>query len=127
MSGLDPVDLTAKLVRCASGVIWDVAVDLRVGSSTFGQWLGLELSDENLKQLLIPPEFAHGFVVLSEFADVQYRCTGYYEPASEGTIAWDDPEIAIEWPIDDPLLSQRDQNGMSLVTYAERPAFTHQQ
>ena len=128
LRGLHYQDMTApmgKLVRCTSGAIWDVAVDLRAGSSTFGQWVGLELSDENLKQLLIPVEFAHGFVVLSESADVQYKCTGYYEPASEGTIAWDDPELGIEWPVEDLSLSQRDQNGMSLSAYVEHPAFTY--
>ncbi len=128
LRGLHYQDLTApmgKLVRCSSGAIWDVAVDLRVGSPTFGKWVGMELTDENLTQLFIPPEFAHGFVVLSASADVQYKCTGYYTPASEGTIAWNDPEIAIEWPVNDPSLSQRDRGGMSLTTYAERPAFTY--
>ena len=128
LRGLHYQNLTApmgKLVRCSFGAIWDVAVDLRVGSPTFGKWVGMELSDENLKQLLIPAEFAHGFVVLSASADVQYKCTGYYTSAAEGTIAWDDPQLAIEWPVDDPSLSQRDRNGTSLAAYTERPAFRH--
>lgn len=128
LRGLHYQDMTApmgKLVRCTSGAIWDVAVDLRLGIPTFGQWVGLELSDQNLKQLLIPTGFAHGFVVISEFADVQYKCTGYYDPESEGTIAWDDPEIGIKWPVKAPSLSQRDQSGMSLSSYFEKPAFIY--
>jgi len=128
LRGLHYQDMTApmaKLVRCSSGAIWDVAVDVRAGSSTFGKWVGMELTDENLTQLFVPAEFAHGFVVLSESADVQYKCGGYYTPSAEGTIAWDDPELGIQWPVDAPSLSQRDRGGMSLAAYAERPAFTY--
>ena len=88
----------AKLVRCSAGAILDVLVDVRRGSPTFGQWEGFELSDENLRQLLCPVGFAHGFVVLSEVADVVYRCDAYYDPDSEGGIAHDDPELGIAWP-----------------------------
>jgi dTDP-4-dehydrorhamnose 3,5-epimerase len=88
----------AKLVRCGRGAILDVVVDIRRGSPTFGEWEAFELSDQNLRQLLSPVGFAHGFCVLSEVADVVYRCNAYYDPASEGGIAYDDPELAIAWP-----------------------------
>lgn len=113
-----------RLVRCTAGEIWDVAVDLRVGSPTFGSWFGLVLSAENKKQLLLSPEFAHGFAVLSDFAEVQYKCTGHHNPSAEATIAWDDPDVRIPWPITDPVLSDRDRNrGMSIKEYLKKPAF----
>lgn len=128
LRGLHYQDMTApmgKLVRCTSGAILDVAVDLRVGSPTFGQWVGAELTAENMRQIWVPEGFAHGFATLSEFAEVQYKCNGFYTPSSEGGIAWNDPDIAIDWPFDDPLLSGRDQNNMSLGQYLQAPAFHH--
>ena len=128
LRGMHYQDMTApmgKLVRCAGGRIFDVAVDLRVGSLTFGQWFGIELSPENMKQLMVPPGFGHGFVTLSDFAEVHYKCTGSYVPASEGTLAWNDPDVGIDWPIRDPILSKRDSNAMSLKDYLRRPAFTY--
>jgi dTDP-4-dehydrorhamnose 3,5-epimerase len=103
----------SKLVRCTSGLIWDVAVDIRQNSPTFKQWFGIELSAENHKQLFIPLGFAHGFCVLSDWAEVQYKCSSYYDPEKETGIAWNDPDIAIEWPIHEPLISERDVNNPS--------------
>jgi len=113
----------AKTIRCTAGAIFDVAVDLRVSSLTFGKWFGIELSADNKKQLYIPVGFAHGFATLSEFAEVQYKQTGYYTPSAEGTLAWNDPDIGIEWPFTDPILSKRDQKGVSLKRYLQSPAF----
>lgn len=87
-----------KIIRVAYGKIYDVAVDLRKGSVTFGQWHGMELSSENKKQLYIPEGFAHGFLVLSDYAEVCYQCTGFYVPGDEGGLAWNDPELGILWP-----------------------------
>ncbi|WP_448586842.1 dTDP-4-dehydrorhamnose 3,5-epimerase [Thermaurantiacus sp.] len=99
-----------KLVRVSRGRVFDVAVDIRRPSSTFGQWTGAELTDEGLEMLWIPPGFAHGFLVLSEVADVQYKCTTLWDPDSDRGIRWDDPAIGIAWPLDGeaPLLSPRD-------------------
>ena len=97
-----------KLIRVTSGVVFDVAVDVRIGSPTFSQWVGIELSEENNKQLYIPPGFAHGFCVTSESADFLYKCTEYYSPQSEHGILWSDPEIGIEWPGDNFIISDRD-------------------
>lgn len=113
----------AKLVRCTIGQIYDVAVDLRVGSPTFGKWVAVELSDENMKQVLVPPGFGHGFLTLSDVAEVQYKCTAYYTPEAEGVIAWNDPDLAISWPSCAPLLSARDRQGKSLQDYLKKPAF----
>lgn len=127
LRGLHYQDMTApmgKLVRCTQGAIFDVAVDVRVGSPTFGQWVGVELSAENFKQLWVPVGFAHGFVTLSEVAEVQYKCTNFYAPAAEGCIRWDDPQIGISWPVQAPLLSARDQHAHTLAEYARAPAFT---
>lgn len=124
--GLHYQDLTApmgKLVRCTVGEIFDVAVDLRMSSPTFAQWFGITLSADNKKQVYVPVGFAHGFATVSDVAEVQYKQTGYYAPASEGTIAWNDPELAIAWPVERPVLSRRDHNGMNLDSYRERPAF----
>ena len=126
LRGLHYQDMRApqtKLVRCTVGRVWDVAVDLRVGSPTFGQWVGVELSAENARQLLVPVGFGHGFAVLSEVAEVQYKCDGYYEPAAEGVIRWNDPDLGITWPLAQPILSPRDQNGMSLKEYLKAPKF----
>ena len=103
-----------KLVRVVQGEIFDVAVDIRAGSPTFGQWVGFYLNDENKQQLYVPEGFAHGFVVTSETAEVVYKCTSLYEPAQEGSLLWNDPKIGIEWPIDSPLLSAKDEAGVSL-------------
>lgn len=127
LRGLHYQDLTApqaKLVRCARGAVYDVAVDLRVGSATFGKWVGVELSDANMRQILVPVGFAHGFVVLSEVADLHYKCSSYYAPAAEGSVAWDDPDLAIRWPVDEPILSTRDRQAQSLRQYTANPAFT---
>jgi dTDP-4-dehydrorhamnose 3,5-epimerase len=99
-----------KLVRTARGHVFDVVVDIRRNSRYFGHWLGVELDDVMHRQLWIPPGFAHGFCVLSDEADVVYRCSSYYDAATERGIAWNDPDLAIEWPRHDWLLSTRDQN-----------------
>jgi len=105
-----------KLVRVVQGEVFDVAVDIRKGSKTYGQWVGEILSAENKKQLWIPAGLAHGFVVLSETAEFLYKTTDYYAPAHERCITWNDPELAIEWPIDGaPVLSAKDAAGMSLA------------
>ncbi|MGR3274579.1 dTDP-4-dehydrorhamnose 3,5-epimerase [Acaryochloris marina NIES-2412] len=97
-----------KLVRVSSGEVFDVAVDIRKGSPYFGQWFGEYLSSENNKQMYVPPGFAHGFCVLSETADFIYKCSDFYNPADEQGVAWDDPALAIDWPIDQPILSNKD-------------------
>ena len=100
----------AKLVRVLSGEVFDVAVDLRGGSETYGQWVGVVLSGENKKQFLIPRGFAHGFLVLSEKAEFAYKCDTYYHPEDEGGIIWNDPDIAIEWPeAGEIILSEKDK------------------
>ena len=101
-----------KLVRVVSGKVFDVAVDLRTGSATYGKWFGLELSGENKKMFYIPEGFAHGFVVLSDEAVFAYKCTDFYHPGDEGGILWNDPEIGVEWPIPEDMqltLSEKDQ------------------
>ncbi len=107
------VNPQGKLVRVARGRVFDVAVDIRRGSPTFGQWSGAILDDEAHRQLYIPPDFAHGFVVLSDTADFVYKCTQYYDPASELGIIWNDPDIAIDWPaeiLDAVVLSDKDRS-----------------
>ncbi|WP_434704606.1 dTDP-4-dehydrorhamnose 3,5-epimerase [Pseudomonas sp. Z1-12] len=104
-----------KLVRVTAGEVLDIAVDIRRSSPTFGQWAGVRLSAQNHRQLWIPPGFAHGFVVLSESADFLYKTTDYYAPPAERCIRWDDPQLAIDWALDDaPILSAKDQNGKAL-------------
>ncbi len=103
-----------KLVRTVQGEIFDVAVDIRDGSPTFGEWVGYYLNDENKQQLYVPEGFAHGFVVTSDTAEVVYKCTSLYAPEQEGSVLWNDPEIGIEWPIDAPLLSAKDEVGQLL-------------
>lgn len=104
-----------KLVRVVSGEIFDIAVDIRKSSPTFGQWVGAALSNENKKQMWIPPGFAHGFLVLSDFAEVLYKTTDFYAPEHECCIRWDDPDIGIEWPLKgSPTLSHKDQQGALL-------------
>ena len=114
-----PPSKQGKLIRCTSGEIFDVVVDLRVNSSTFGKWGGEILSVSNKKLLWIPPGFAHGFLTLTDSADVQYKVTSFWESKSEKTIKWDDPEINIEWPFNDfgiskPFLSPKDELGILL-------------
>lgn len=112
-------DGQAKLVRCARGAILDVAVDIRRGSPTYGQWEAVELDDESLRQVYLPVGFAHGFVVTSEVADVVYRCSAYYDPELERGFAWDDPDVAIVWP-DLPIeVSARDAQAPRLAEIAE--------
>ncbi len=107
-----------KLVRVVRGVVFDVAVDIRPESPTYGQWEGLILSEENKTQFWIPPGLAHGFVVLSEIADFEYKCTDYYTPGYEGCLAWDDSDVNIKWPIDfTPILSDKDKKGLNLKIY----------
>jgi dTDP-4-dehydrorhamnose 3,5-epimerase len=97
-----------KLVRVARGEVFDVAVDIDPESPTFGQWVGERLSDANHRQLWIPPGYAHGFVVLSDIADFEYKCTDYYHREDEIGVLWNDPDIGIDWPLDDPVLSAKD-------------------
>lgn len=109
-----------KLVRVTSGAVFDVAVDIRRGSPTFGRWVGVELSADNHRQLWVPPGMAHGFVVLSDSADFLYKTTDYYAPQFERSIAWNDPTIGIDWPlaahgITEPLLSDKDRAGLPLA------------
>ena len=106
-----------KLVRATKGSIFDVAVDLRKGSKTFSDWFGIELSEENKKQLWIPPGFAHGFLSLSSEADLQYKCTDYYDASDEACLIWNDSTVQIDWPIKDPILSKKDSEGMPLETF----------
>jgi dTDP-4-dehydrorhamnose 3,5-epimerase len=110
----------AKLVRVLAGEIYDVAVDVRRGSPTFGHSVGVVLSAENFRQCYIPAGFAHGFCVLTELADVEYKCGAFYDPADEIGIAWNDPALAIPWPVTDPLLSPRDQRHPTLAEAIER-------
>lgn len=112
-----------KLVRCVRGAIFDAAVDLRRGSPTRGTWVGHVLDDETHRQLWVPVGFAHGFQVLSEVADVAYKLTSLYDPATESEIAWDDPDIAIEWPIDEPVLSERDKSAPRLAEVGDSLPF----
>ena len=110
-----------KLVRVVRGRVWDVAVDIRKSSPTFGQWVGAELSEDNQHQLWVPPGFAHGFVVLSESADFLYKTTDYYAPEHERCIAWNDPQLAIAWPIAGaPSLSAKDMQGFA---FAQAPVY----
>ncbi|MGP3592557.1 dTDP-4-dehydrorhamnose 3,5-epimerase [Vagococcus sp. WN89Y] len=106
-----------KLVSVITGVVYDVAVDLRPDSTTFGQHMGIVLSAEKNNQIYIPPGFAHGFCVLSDFADFHYKCTEFYDPSDETGIIWNDPDIGIEWPITAPLLSEKDMKLISLAQY----------
>ena len=109
-----------KLVRVVLGHVWDVAVDLRPDSPTFGRWEGIDLSADNKLSLWVPPGFAHGFCVLSEVAELTYKCTALYDPADEMGIRWDDPDLAIDWPVDEPILSQKDLELPSLAEVRAR-------
>lgn len=111
-----PPSPQGKLVRCGRGAVWDVAVDLRPASPTFRQWVGVELTDDNHRQLWIPPGFGHGFVALTEQADLLYKASGFYDPDADRSIAWDDPDIGIDWPVDgQPTLSAKDATAPRLV------------
>jgi dTDP-4-dehydrorhamnose 3,5-epimerase len=120
-----PPAAQVKLLRVVRGAVWDVAVDIRRGSPTFGQWAGVELSEDNFKQLYIPEGFAHGFCVLSDTADVLYKTSHVYAPALEQGIRWNDPDICIPWPTDAPLLSERDARAQSLKEYSEGSPFVY--
>ena len=112
-----------KLVRVVEGEVFDVAVDLREGSPTFGQWTGVTLTAENKKQFYVPEGFAHGFLVLSDTATFQYKCTDYYAPEYDGGVLWNDPEIGIDWPlegIDEVLLSDKDQKQQTLKEFMSK-------
>ncbi len=103
-----------KLVRAVEGEIFDVAADIDPASPTFGHWVGVNLSADNFRQLWVPPGYAHGFCVVSEVAQVEYKCTDFYDPADEGGVRWDDVRLRIDWPTDRPVLSARDQRHPSL-------------
>jgi dTDP-4-dehydrorhamnose 3,5-epimerase len=103
-----------KLVSVLQGEVFDVAVDIRVGSPTFGRWTGVTLSADNKRQFWVPPDFAHGFVVTGENALFSYKCTDYYAPEYDGSILWNDPEIGIEWPVESPSLSNKDSGAPPL-------------
>ena len=113
----------AKLIQVITGEIFDVAVDLRPGSATFGKWIGILLSDENRRQVFIPEGFAHGFCVLSEFALFYYKCSDFYAPDDEGGIIWSDPDI--EWPVENPIISEKDKQYQKLsgLTAEQLPSF----
>lgn len=108
----------AKLVRCSRGRIWDVVVDLRRDSPSYGEWEAHELDDELHRQLFVPIGFAHGFCVLSDLADVTYKVSSYFEAATEAAVAWDDADLSIEWPVSEPLVSQRDREAPALAEVA---------
>ena len=106
------------MVRVVRGKVYDVAVDMRKDSLTFGQWESVILSEDNKTQLWVPPGFAHGFVVLSDTADFEYKCTDYYDSSDEGSILWNDPELNIPWPIDNPILSDKDAAAERLADFS---------
>jgi dTDP-4-dehydrorhamnose 3,5-epimerase len=114
-----PQRAQGKLVSVLQGSVWDVAVDVRRGSPTFGRWVGVELSAATPQQLWVPPGFAHGFVVLSETALCAYKCTDYYSPADEQCVRWDDPALGIPWPVQSPMLSAKDAAARPLGEFAQ--------
>lgn len=109
-----------KLVRCIEGSIWDVAVDVRLGSPAFGRHVGFELNDQNFRQLYVPPGLLHGFCVLSASAQVEYKCTRVYDPGGDFSVRWNDPELAVPWPIDAPILSAKDRDAPLLAEIRDR-------
>lgn len=110
----------AKLVRCVRGRVWDVAVDIRPGSPTMGRWHGVELSEDNKKMFFIPVGFAHGYAVLSDEAEALYKCSNVYDPELEDGIVWNDPDLAVEWPVAAPILSRRDQDAQTFKQYLQK-------
>lgn len=117
-------DAQGKLVGVTHGAVWDVVVDIRLSSPTFGEWFGITLSDDNHMQMYIPPGFAHGFCVLSETADFYYKCTGFYTPTHERGIIWNDKKINIPWPAESPILSPKDEVYRSLHEIPHEQLFT---
>ena len=109
-----------KLVRCVVGAVWDVAVDVRVGSPSFGQHVAVELSAENFRQIWLPPGLLHGFCILGEAAEIIYKCTELYAPDADFSVRWNDPELGVPWPLDDPVLSPKDANAPLLREVRER-------
>lgn len=109
-----------KLVRVVTGAVWDVALDIRPGSPTYGKYYGLELSADNKTAFYVPPGFAHGFAVLTDVADFAYKCTALYSPPDEKGIRWDDPELRIPWPVKDPLLSPKDAKWPTLKEWTAK-------
>jgi dTDP-4-dehydrorhamnose 3,5-epimerase len=116
-----------KLVRAVSGSILDVVVDIRRGSPSYLKWIAIELSADNFRQIYVPPGFAHGICITSEFADIEYKCTDYYDPTDELRIAWNDPAIGIRWPVENPILSEKDHQARTtsdqiglLPSYSEK-------
>jgi dTDP-4-dehydrorhamnose 3,5-epimerase len=122
-----PPAAQVKLVRVVRGTIWDVAVDIRAGSPTFGQWCGVELSAENFRQLYLPVGYAHGFCVLSAEAEVLYKTSQVYSPAHERGILWNDPTLNVAWPISEPLLSDRDRRSTTLAGYLAGTPFVYEE
>lgn len=122
-----PPAAQVKLVRVVRGSVWDVAVDIREGSPTLGKWVGVELTETNYKQLYIPAGMAHGFCVLSDEAELLYKTSHTYSPAHDRAIAWNDPQIGVPWPVESPLLSQRDQGAPSLAEYLQGTHFVYGQ
>ena len=116
----DPPRAQAKLIRVIAGEIFDVAVDVRPGSSTFGAWVGVRMSADNFRQLFVPEGFAHGFCVLSEVAELEYQCSDVYDPAAERGLLWNDPDLAIDWPVQNPTLSERDRRHPTLAAIRDR-------
>ena len=112
----------AKLMRVTRGAAWLVAVDVRKHSPTVGQWVGIEVSAENRRQVFAPAGFARGFCVLSDYAELQYKCTGIYHARGESGIRWDDPTIGVEWPVKEPILSDKDRNAQTLAQWLASPA-----
>jgi dTDP-4-dehydrorhamnose 3,5-epimerase len=128
LRGLHYQDMTAplcKLVRCTAGRVFDVAVDLRVGSPTFGRWFATELSADNRRQMFVPVGFAHGYQALSDYAEVEYKQTGFYAPPAEGVLTWNDPAVGVDWPIAPPIVSDRDARGVLLDEHRRAPVFTY--
>jgi dTDP-4-dehydrorhamnose 3,5-epimerase len=120
-----PPAAQVKAVRVVRGAVWDVVVDIRVGSPTFGQWVGVELTAENFRQVYVPTGFAHGFCVLSDEAEILYKTSVVYSPTHERGIAWNDPQLAVAWPVAEPLLSDRDRRAGSLADYLAATPFTY--
>ena len=115
----------AKLMRVTLGEAFLIAVDIRKGSPTLGKWFGVEVSAENKLQVWAPPGFARGFCVLSDYAEIQYKCTSIYNPKGESGIRWNDPDIGITWPVKDPILSPKDKDAQSLKEWLKRPESNH--